>query len=422
MLTTRLEGCQVTQGTITEPKFDEHCRRSVHAIRGALLDLYRAVGADPAKPQDVSRRYRLNKNLTWKVARIIGAEDAFEAVRLIPGPGGLDILLEAMSRAGAPQENLGRLREAIDEFDRMIEVHTGDRSQLELVLDSMGAGRPMELSRKLAFRGESGIWGIQAGVRVTAHFLAPNAEQPGVLDLAMLGGLTRVKRLRAVERWPIFQLRNYNDDGSPDERHIRRVAIEPNKQLNPEGEQNPDLSGDPWLMRSFCSGALPDIYPTRRGDVTLYEIGDGPVGLTGEFSCFFGFADPASVSRYRDASNTVGELISSVSVPAEALLFDLFVHESLTEVNEPSLAMIGTLGGSVDTVGTMPLPMPERFKDLGLGAMIDTPLVERYGDAVSAAMAQLGRDASQFRCLRLVIDHPPMSSRVIVRYTLPERP
>ena len=399
---------------IKEPKFDEHCRRSVHALRGSLLELYRAVGADPSKPQDVSRRYSLNKNLTWKVARIIGAENAFEAVPLIPGPGGLDILLDAMAQAGAPQDALARVRDAIDEFDRMIELHTGDRNQLELVLDSMGVGRPMEMSRKLAFRGNSGIWGIQAGVRVTAHFIAPSHTDPRLLDLAIMGGLTRVRRLRAVDRWPVFQLRHYNDDGSPDNRPLRREAIEPPP---PHSAAAP---GEPWLMRSFCSGAMPTIHPTQRGDVTLYEIGDGPVGRTGEFSCFFGFADLASVPRYRDASNTIGELISSVSVPAEALHFDLFVHESLTEAMNPRTEMVGTLGGAVDGVGTMRLPMPERFKDLGPGALIDTPLVDRYGEAIQSVLKKLGRSHAEFRCLRLLIEHPPMSSRVIVRYDLPE--
>ncbi len=402
--------------TINEPKFDEHCRRSVHALRGSLLDLYRAVGADPAKPQDVSRRYQLNKNLTWKVARIIGAEDAFEAVPLIPGPGGLDILLDAMSQAGASAEALTRVRDAINEFDRMIEIHTGDRNQLELVLDSMGVGRPMEMSRKLAFRGNSGIWGIQAGVRITAHFLAPCRTNPGLLDLAMLGGLTRVRRLRAVERWPIFQVRQYNDDGSPDGRPLRREAIE----LSPG--DGPDKPGDPWLMRSFCSDTMPTMHLSRRGDVTMYEIGDGPVGRTGEFSCFFGFADFASVPRYRDGSNTIGELISSVSVPMEALLLDLFVHESLTEAMSPRTEMLATLGGAVDGIGTMPLNMPERFKNLGPSALVDTPLVDRYGEAVQAVMTRMDRRASEFRCLRLHIEYPPMSSRVVVRYDLPEAP
>jgi hypothetical protein len=109
-------------------------------------------------------------------------------------------------------------------------------------------------------------------------------------------------------------------------------------------------------------------------------------------------------------------------VPAEALHFDLFVHESLTEAMTPRTEMIGTLGGAVDGVGSMRLHMPERFKNLGPGAMIDTPMVDRYGEAIQAVMTKLGRNLSEFRCLRLTVEHPPMSSRVIVRYDLPEKP
>lgn len=393
-------------------RFEEHCQRSVQGLRGALLELYRVVGADPTRPQDVSRRYHLNKNLTWKVARIMAAEDSFEAVPVIPGPGGLEILLEAMSRAGAPEGALDRVRSAATEFDRMIEIHTGDRNTLELVLDSGGMARPMEMSRKLAFRGNSGIWGIQAGVRVTAHFLAPNVDNPLMLDLAMFAGLTRIRRLRQVERWPVFQVREYNDDGSAVRRERRR-AVEPSADES--------ASGHPWLMRSLCSGAMPQMHTTQRGDTTLYELGEGPVGLTGECSCFFGFTDTAEVPRHRDAANRYGEFVSSVSVPVEALQFDLFVHRSLTEAMSPTVEMYGTVGGALDGVGSMRLPMPETMQDLGLGAMVDTPMVPRYGEGAAAVFARLGRDAAEFRCLRLLVEHPPMSSRVVLRYALPER-
>lgn len=398
--------------TATAPlSFEEHCRQAVQGLRGALLELYRVVGADPSRPQDVSRRHRLNKNLTWKLARIMAAENAFEAVPVIPGPGGLDIFLQAMGRAGAPAAAIERVREAAAEFDRMIELHTGDRNTLELVLDSAGSGRPMEMSRKLAFRGNSGIWGIQAGVRVTAYFMAPNRDDPAMLDLAMLAGLTRIRRLRAIERWPVFQVREYTDDGSATTRRKRESL-----------ERYEGVSGPPWLMRSLCSGALPEIRLTQRGDTTIYELGDGPVGLTGECSCFFGFTDTAEVPRYRDASNSVGEFVSSVSVPVEALQFDLFVHRELTEAMNPTTLMIGTIGGSIEGAGTLRLPLPERARDMGFGAMVDTPQVERYADGVGAVFDRLRRDPRDFRCLRLLVEHPPLCSRAIMRYELPEKP
>lgn len=391
-------------------RFEEHCRRSVHALQAALLELYRAVGADPSRPQDVARQFHLNKNLTWKVSRIIGALDGYEAVPLIPGPGGLEILLTAMGRADAPSEKLERVRAAAKEFDRMVEVHTGDRTTLELVLDSAGAGRPMEMSRKLAFRGNSGIWGIQAGVHVTAYFVAPNRDDNSMLDLATLAGLTRIRRLRPVARWPVFQVREYNDDGSTTGRR-RRESL----------EKHDGVSSYPWMLRSLCSGALPKLHLTQRGDTTIFELGEGPVGRTGECSCFFGFTDTAEVPRYRDASNTVGEFVSSVSIPAETLLFDIFVHRELGEAMFPTCEMIGSIGGSVESAGLLRLPLPETIRDLGLGAVVDTPLIDRYADAVGTVFQRLERDARDFRCLRLLVDHPPMSSRAVIRYELPEK-
>lgn len=398
--------------TATEPHhFEEHCRRSVQALQAALLELYRAVGANPSRPQDVSRQFNLNKNLTWKVSRIIAASDGFEAVPLIPGPGGLEILLAAMGRVDAAPEKLERVRNAAREFDRMVEVHTGDRTNLELVLDSAGSARQTEMSRRLAFRGNSGIWGIQAGVRVTAHFMAPNRDDNSMLDLATLAGLTRIRRLRPVARWPVFQVREYNDDGSTSVRR-RRESL----------EKHEGVSSNLWMMRSLCSGALPEVHRTQRGDTTIFELGEGPVGRTGECSCFFGFTDTAEVPRYRDASNSVGEFVSSVSIPAEALLFDMFVHRELTEAMSPTTEMIGSIGGSVEGAGLLRLPLPETVRDMGLGAVVDTPLVDRYAEGVEAVFQRLGRDARDFRCLRLLVEYPPMSSRAIIRYDLPERP
>jgi hypothetical protein len=293
----------------------------------------------------------------------------------------------------------------------MIEVHTGDRNTLELALDSGGSGRPMEMSRKLAFRGNSGIWGIQAGVRVTAYFMAPNRDNPAMLDLGLLAGLTRVRRLRPVARWPVFQVREYNDDGSATGRR-RRESL----------ELHQGVSGQPWLVRSLCSGALPEVHLTQRGDTTIYELGEGPIGLTGECSCFFGFTDTALVPRYRDPSNSVGEFVSSVSIPVEALQFDLFIHRDLTEVMNPITEMIGSISGSVEGAGALRLPLPEKIRDMGFGAMVDTPQVERYAEGVGAVFNRLARDAREFRCLRLHMDYPPMSSRAIIRYDLPEQP
>lgn len=54
--------------------------------------------------------------------------------------------------------------------------------------------------------------------------------------------------------------------------------------------------------------------------------------------------------------------------------------------------------------------------------MVGTALVANYADAVESVFDSRGWDRSRSRCLRLVVEHPPMSSRVVLRYELPDRP
>ena len=57
---------------------------AVQQIRGTFTELFVALRIDPATPREAARRLGVNKNLTWKVSKIIGATNAATLVR----PGG----------------------------------------------------------------------------------------------------------------------------------------------------------------------------------------------------------------------------------------------------------------------------------------------------------------------------------------------
>ncbi|MDZ4829573.1 MAG: hypothetical protein SGJ09_05160 [Phycisphaerae bacterium] len=403
--------------TTLEHRLDEHCRHTVLGLRSALLELYHSVEADITRPQEVARRFGLNKNLTWKIARILQAQDALEAVPLIPGSTGLEILLEAMGNAGAPIAAVERVRAMALEFDRMIESHADDRAGFELLLDSMGGSRPLEIGRKLAFRGNTAIWGLQARVRLTAQFLAPNAQDPSLLDIALVCGLLGVRRLRPVQRWPLFRFARYNDDASPLGTSTNVEPLEPSaaeKKL-------------PWLMSSWCSPPYPPLERVNRADDEVHELTDGPIGRTGEFSCMFGFVERGTVPRYADEQNRTGEPASAITLPIETLLFDLFVHRSLLEARRPELCVYGRPSGTLsldpDLRVRQLLPFSERLVELGGSPpQVATPLVPGYEKLVATAFERAGWNPRDFFASRLVLEYPPMPSTVVLRYELPERP
>ncbi|MFO0826906.1 MAG: hypothetical protein U0572_02060 [Phycisphaerales bacterium] len=398
------------------PGLDDDCRQTVLALRSALLELYHSVNADTTRPQEVARRFGLNKNLTWKLARILQSEDAFEAVPLIPGAAGLDILLEAMSSAGAPASAVDRVRSSAIAFDRMVEAHADDRAGFELLLDSMGGSRPLEVGRKLAFRGNTAIWGLQARVRLTAEFLAPNDSDPSMLDIALVGGLFGVRRLRQVQRWPLFRFASYNDDASPLPLGRPVEPVEPS-----EAEKR-----IPWLMSSWSSPPIPPIEPVFGPTDVVHELADGPIGRTGEFDCVFGIVERASVPRYADANNRTGEPASAITLPIETLIFDLFVHRSLTEAQHPELCVYGRPSGALsldpDLRARQVLPLSERLVALGGSPpQVATPLVPRYERLVATVFERAKWNPRDFTAVRLVLAFPPMPSTVVLRYQLPDR-
>lgn len=395
-----------------EPKtFEADCREAVLSLRASLLDLYRTLNADPAAPQDVSRRFKLNKNLTWKISRLIQSEEPLQAIPMIPGGSGMAILLRAFED-DAPSEVVEQVRVATQRFEHMVTMHVGDRANLELMLDSVANARPLDTSRKLAFRGAAGIWGVLARARVTAAIIAPSAEQPGMLDVAFIGGLVGVRRLRDIASWPVFNIRDYRDDGTHDERPAARFAL--------SARDEPDNA---WLMREFCSGTLPDFTVRRHKGIETHLIGPGPVGKTGEFTCFFGYAQRAAVPAYRDADNSRGEFGSMISMPVESMLLDVFTHHSLPEALDQSVALFGTPGfGPEHTGEPIELPNAERSINLGKGPRISTPLVPGYEELINAAMHRCGWNHRDFYCSRVISEHPPMGATLITRYPLPERP
>ena len=373
--------------------------------------MYLSVRADPQRPQEVSRKFHLNKNLTWKIARVLNDDDALEAAGVIPGKAGIEILLSAFANAGAPEARIDRVRQAAAEFEAMIIEHAGDRATFDLILDSMASDRPLAKSRELAFKGNSGVWGIQAETRITTHFLAPDKRDPSRLDLATVAGAVNVRMLRHLRAWPLFHLAKFDDDAGTE--GIRRQ--QPISRVSGEVES--------FLFHEFCSPGLPECQRKAHGRGETYEIAGGCIGKQGEFSCYIAFKELGAVPRFKADGNEIGTLFSTVSLPAAALVFDFFAHKDLEEAHNPTPVLIGNLRLSPHySQLDEKLPVQADITDLGRGGMVATPRVPDYDKIVRFVAEECGWDLSDFHATRWVLEHPPMPSTASLQFPLPEAP
>ncbi len=393
------------------PTLELECEAAIGELRAALIELYDSVGADPANPQDVARRFKLNKTLTWNIARLLGSTDGIGAVPHVPGIGSIEKIVGATESHGAPGTAAKRVREAATAFERVIEVHVGDRATLDLIIDGMepGGGVGLELSRKRAFVGNSGIYGIQAKTMLMCCVLAPNADDPDQLDMAMVRGHLGLRRLRAIDGFPIFRMRQWSQAGQ---------AIG-TQQWEPIERGQADRA-----LKTFAKGDVPEIEPIETKGGTDYVIRPGPIGNRGAIDCFYGDMLRAGASRYQTDADTMGEFGATMTVPAENLVFDLIYHrdldfcaDAITKVYAYSF-LHGNREGEWDESTCLPIRQPAS-PIVGTPPAVATPLIPRYAELVQMVTTRLGLDASDVRGLRYELKYPPLGSTSVIRFDLP---
>jgi hypothetical protein len=399
--------------------FEEDCRQVVLRLRGALTEALASLQLDPARPQEMARSLGLHRNLSWKVSKIVAGSEPFGMVAHVPGRGGMQIIVRALGRGGVAEEHLERIRTAMDAFERLVTVHAGDRSTLELVAGSLASGAPqretMLQARRLAFRGNSAIWGVQARVNLAIHILAPAAADPRRVDLVQVNGLIDFRGLRPDVVWPLFRRAAWSE-GRP----AHAIDGEP---LVPSRS----ASGVP-LLDAFCSSDLPQLEVVRGAHETTYWLPAREVGRTGELSCIYGSVVRSIGSQYAVGDDRRCDLETNLVTPVELLHTDLLVHESMAWAQSPRADVYSLLErqASMDGNGRtrLRLPTDADLVELGLGlGTMATPHVPRYRELLAQAFAGVGWDPSAFRGFRHVLPYPPVPARAALSMDLlPEEP
>ncbi|MGH7176056.1 MAG: hypothetical protein ACREJC_01635 [Tepidisphaeraceae bacterium] len=392
---------------MSKPLLHPDLSAGVHELRGALTDLLGDVGADVRRPQELARRLSLDKSLAWKLSRIVSAGDPQDALQYLPGDAALAIVVRAVQDAGGSKSLRRRAEGAISRFREAVLQHLGDRSTLDLVVDGMPTegGERLLASRKLAFRGNSGIWGVQAKARFSTIFLAPNPDRHEMIDTVLVSGWVDFRRLREDARWVLFRLQSFTTHGEiPRDEPVDPLA-------DPAG---------PMLMADFCSASLPEIHASHESGTTVHELGNSTIGNSGSFTCVFGSISRAIGSRYAKADTDEGVFRTHVSAPVENLQFDMLVHRDCAFALNQTVRTVGAL--SIEPTELMDrdtLPIHVSRAELGREPpVVQSGLYARYGELTDRVFSRMGWDRREFVGLRYEITYPPFPSTVVVSFPL----
>lgn len=391
--------------------FEEECRQALHGIRGALIESFAEAGVDASRPRHAARTLKLDKSLVWRVSKIVGQPDVFQEVGNLPHRAGVGILGRAFRDAGVSAETVQRLHAAHDAFEEIVERHAGDRATFELVVRGLGGrasqGASLEQDRKLAFRGNSGQWSAQARVQLCTAIMAPNADDPSMVDVVHLSGLVDLRRLRTDVRWTLSRRKTF-DDASRDVRGTQGEPLDPRS------------SSDVFsLVRDFSSDPFPELIIEDLGNEVQCSLPEGRVGRTGELTAIFGYYYRALGSQHASETDRYSQMVTKLLTPAEHLHFDMLVHQDLGWAMNPRAALHGSLDGRGYHMGCghegFPLPFRETVVELGSGlAGTATPRMPWYGSLLEWAFQRAGWDPARFRAFRFELAYPPVPADVIL--------
>jgi hypothetical protein len=327
-------------------------------------------------------------------------------------------VLRATQRDAAGTEVVERVRAAASEFEKVVEIHLGDHATLDLVLDALpdATSDGLELSRKLAFRGNSGICGIQARTRAVCWLLAPNPADGSRLDIGLISGHIGLRRLRSSIQWPIFKVRQWSDTNEP-------IA---SGDWQPLESHDADRNGVA-LLRSFTRGPAPEIQAVQTEEGSDYILMPGPIGNHGACDCFRGETMRSAANRYRNDKDDVGELGANITNPTADLVFDLIVHRDLAFALKPDVLVFGQIfktgehGGSRDDPSLLPIS-PRLIELAGRPPAVATPLVPDYTGLLQQVYDRMNWDPGDFDGVRVQLRYPPLNSTVLMRFDLPDAP
>ncbi len=394
----------------SDPFLDEgHAR--VAALREAILTTLASVSGDIEQPQEMSRRFGLDKTLAWKLSRLVTESDALSAVIRAPRLPGLQLFERAMAKHGAAPSALSSLRIAIVQFEAFVAEHAGDRDVMEIIVTSanerVGAKR-LEQFRKSGFVSNSALLGVSTKTHYALRIVIPSTRKPDFFDLVTVSAFFGFRRLRPDVPWTVSTLSQWQ---------IKNVVgVEPLSELH----ANTNIP----FLEQFCSKPLPAMRAIREENgKTRFVLDPGLVGNSAAADVVIGWKHAASAPVRESRPGEQGEHGVLLATPAETMLHDLFIHESLDFAMSPTVDMYSMMpnGPGYPASAMQPQALPVHAVIERVDASTQTPEVPNFASLLAMTASQLNVDASVLRGFRARVKHPPIPAMNVFRHALRPR-
>lgn len=398
--------------SLTEPTFEDRARTIIGGLRGAFSTLLDESGADHAgSPTRLSRELGIDTKLAWKILKLVGLENVFEAGQYVPGESAAKVFLKACRKRGVEKESELALRNALADLRELIATHAGSRRAFNTLLASQASDghSPVESEqRRAAFEANRHIWGVQARTLFrTALVGCP--EGGDACDIALLTGYVDLCRMRPNTPWRISQ--SYAVDGAGQVAPALREPI---------WGTGPARTGV-HRVREFCSHPETGLTRLESPGCVDYVLEGGDVGTAAAQTVVTGETMRSVNPRHRTENFHDLAIAHRVRTPVENFVSDFIVRKDLLGDSLPSPRHYCALFyGTVirEYLELDRLPLREELEEIDLDQASQLDGYEPYGALLHGSFERLDWAIDEFRFFRLQVHFPPVPSVYLVHYLL----
>ncbi len=394
--------------------FREEAYATVSRIRALFVAVIEAACGWEPRAHEIADKFKISRKLGWQIWNVAYDPEPLKGIHLMPTDRGIQSWHKAVAKLGLPDDLQGNVDEASRLFTNLMETHATDRDMLEMLFATCTPqidNRAEERRRKLAFDGNSFIWGVRASAYLTTLIVHPS-QRAGYIDMIRMHGLFGLMRTRPNVRWPFAQAVVYSGD---DERFPTRVPLDESDAVAKTGVP---------LLEDFCSQPLPSVQ-RREGEHGMLEdeLLPGPMGQTGESTVVTGEVARELAPMFKTQPDEDAMFGTGVRTPCETLVYDHLVHRDLFPEAMRELRVYSELISPVSRDERDLLQVSEQIESLGSGLQrLRTAEIPRYMDLLQFALQQVGWRAEDLELYRVRMRYPPMPIAVMLRHELPEAP
>ncbi|HYD01262.1 MAG TPA: hypothetical protein VEB22_08555 [Phycisphaerales bacterium] len=401
------------RGISTDETLEGRISRIGRSLTAAVSEIIEELPPSARRPTDVSRAFKINKDLSSRLLIALGKRDPLAAAYYMPGPEALRKLIQTAGGKVTNPVALARLKAAVEEFELLVREHGGNRGALGAIISGWvpEARARFEMENKqAAFRAMANLRGCAAKTLVQAALVHPS-QTPGRVDGLGIVGYAGLRRTRPGVPLHISTLRT-------------GPGAEGEAPLSVAGEAIDAMSGD-MLLREFCSTPTPEILVRPAGSVAHYLLAGDRVGLTGAIDLFLGEFTPRVFGFTQSSPGRRVSVTADIEICTEELVFDTLIHRDVWPGVDPELGVYDT-----SMLGRVNVNNRERDIDrmdlfetvVQLGHGVQSCRIEgvpRYVEMLRSVCAQRGWDPEAFRCYRCHVQYPVYATQIILSWLPP---